>query len=268
MAFMTFAENLTKSLEPMLASYSATLLEKISEDYGLSYDELSEKYLSGAIPVPLPKVKGQSHSTGTKKKSAKVELPQCSGVTAKGGQCNHKAFDESGLCRIHQKKAAEPKAKEPKEPKEKKKAKKVKKGPPPEHTHEPTVSDPLCGLCESHGNPINPELPSTDFESDGLADRLKALIMSEVEPANESEVEPANESEVEPANESEVEPANESEVEPDELSDRLKALIMSEGEPEIESAIEPEDESDVESDYEDEGDALTAALRNMMMNEE
>jgi hypothetical protein len=237
MAFMTFAENLTKSLEPMLASYSATLLQKISEDYGLSYEELSSKYLTSPV-APAPKAKAPVN-----KKSAKVELPQCSGVTAKGGQCNHKAFDESGLCRIHQKKAAEPKAKEAKEPKEKKKAKKVKKGPPPEHTHEPTVSDPLCGLCESHGNPINPELPSTDFESDGLADRLKALIMSE----GESDIEPVVESEIE----SVIEPEVESEIEP-------------EVESEIESVIEPE----VESDYEDEGDALTAALRNMMMNED
>lgn len=260
MAFMTFAENLTKSLEPMLASYSATLLHKISEDYGLSYEELSSKYLTSPV-APAPKVKGQSHATGTKKKSAKVELPQCSGVTAKGGQCNHKAFDESGLCRIHQKKAAKPKAKEATEPKEKKKAKKVKKGPPPEHTHEPTVSDPLCGLCESHGNPINPELPSTDFESDGLADRLKALIMSE----GESEIEPVVESEIESVIESEIESEIEPEIEP-EIESEVESEVESEIEPEVES--EPEIEPEVESDYEDEGDALTAALRNMMMNEE
>ena len=215
MAFTVFAENLTKSLEPMLASYSATLLQKISEDYNLSYDELSTRYLTSPV-APPPKAKAPA-----KKKSS---MPQCSGFTAKGGQCQHKAFDESGLCRIHQKKAdftnkkAATQSKEPKEPKEKKSKKKVK-GPAPEHTHEPSGSDPLCGLCESHGNPLNPELPSTEFESVGLADRLKALIMSEGEPEEEPEDEP---------------------------------VVEEEGD---------------ESDYEDEGEALTQALRNMVMEE-
>lgn len=226
MAFMTFAENLTKSLEPMLASYSQSLLQKISEDYGLSYEELSSKYLTSPV-APPPKVKAPA-----KKKSTKVELPQCSGLTAKGGQCQHKAFDESGLCRIHQKKAegqsratgtnTVPPVKEKKEKKTKKKV----KGPAPEHTHEPTVSDPLCGLCESHGNPVNPELPSTQFESDGLADRLKALIMAEGEPEAEEEIPIA-------------EPVEE----------------------------DPEATQEMESDYEDESEALTQALRNMVAQE-
>ena len=233
MAFMTFAENLSKSLEPMLASYSATLLQKISEDYGLSYEELSQKYLTGSVSVPLPKVKGQSHATGTKKKSAKEALPQCSGLTAKGGQCTHKAFDESGLCRIHQKKAdpTSGKATVTKEPKEKKKKEpKKKKGPPPEHTHEVGESSDQCGLCESHGNPMNPELPSSDFESDGLADRLKALIMAEGEEEEVPIAEPVEE----------------------------EVPI-----PEEEELLIPEEESD----YEDEGEALTQALRNLVMQE-
>ena len=230
MSFSVFAANLTRSLEPMLASYSATLLQKISEDYGLSYEELSQKYLTSPA-VPLPKAKAPV------KKSSKVGLPQCSGVTAKGGQCTHKAFDESGLCRIHQKKANGSNTegvvptKEAKEKKKKESKKKVK-GPPPEHTHEPTVSDPLCGLCESHGNPLNPELPSTSFESDDLADRLKALIMTE----GEEDIPVA-------------EP-----VEP-------------EIEPEVEPEIEPEVEEESDEEYEDEGDALTLALRNMIMAE-
>lgn len=230
MAFLTFAENLTKSLEPMLASYSSSLLQKISEDYNLSYEELSSKYLTSPV-APPPKVKAPA-----KKKSSKVELPQCSGHTAKGGQCQHKAFDESGLCRIHQKKAegaTGTKAVAPaKEPKEKKSKKKVKE-PAPVHTHEPSESDPLCGLCESHGNPVNPELPSTQFESDGLADRLKALIMAEGEPEAEEEIPVA-------------EPVEEATQEMGELQ------IEEEGE---------------ESDYEDEGEALTQALRNMVMEE-
>ena len=243
MAFMVFAENLTKSLEPMLASYSATLLEKISEDYGLSYDELSQKYLTGPESsglVPQPKAKGQSRATGTgvKKKTSKVELPQCSGLTAKGGQCTHKAFDESGLCRIHQKKAdpTSGKANVTKEPKEKKKKepKKVKKGPAPEHTHEVGESSDQCGLCESHGNPMNPELPSTTFESDDLAERLKALIMAEGEPEDVPIVEPVEETE--------------------ESDEEEETVVLAE-------------EVEEESDYEDEGEALTQALRNLVMQE-
>ena len=225
MAFMTFAENLTRSLEPMLASYSSSLLQKISEDYNLSYDELSSKYLTSPV-APPPKAKA-----AVKKKSSKVELPQCSGLTAKGGQCQHKAFDESGLCRIHQKKAegqsraTGTKAAAPaKEPKEKKSKKKVKE-PAPVHTHEPSEIDPLCGLCESHGNPLNPELPSTQFESVGLADRLKALIMAEGEPEEAEEEIPV-------------------------------AEPVEEATQEMEFSVEEEDESD----YEDEGEALTLSL--------
>ena len=213
----------------MLASYSSSLLQKISEDYNLSYEELSTRYLTSPV-APPPKAKGQSRATGTKKKT---ELPQCSGLTAKGGQCQHKAFDESGLCRIHQKKAegaTGTKAAAPvKEPKEKKSKNKVKE-PAPVHTHEPAESDPLCGLCESHGNPVNPELPSTQFESDGLADRLKALIMAEGEPEEAEE-----------------------EIPIDEATQEMVALHT--------------EEEGEESDYEDEGEALTQALRNMVMNE-
>ena len=203
----------------MLASYSATLLQKISDDYNLPYEELSTRYLTTPT-VPVPKAKG---ATGTKKKSTKVELPQCSGLTAKGGQCQHKAFDESGLCRIHQKKANGPNTEgvaPSKEPKAKKEPKKVKKEPAPVHTHEVGESSEQCGLCESHGNPMNPELPSATFESDGLADRLKALIMAEGEPEEEEATQ------------------------------------------EMELQVEEE-----ESDYEDEGEALTQALRNLVMQE-
>lgn len=230
MAFTVFAENLTKSLEPMLASYSSTLLQKISEDYNLSFEELSSRYLTSPV-APTPKVKGP-----VKKKTAKVELPQCSGLTAKGGQCQHKAFDESGLCRIHQKKAnpTSGEATVTKEKKVKEPKKKKVKEPAPVHTHEVGETSEICGLCESHGNPVDPELPSTEYKSDDLADRLKALIMSEGEP--EEPEEPEEEVPV-------AEPV-------DEATQELH--------------IEEEEE---ESDYEDEGEALTQALRNLVMEQ-
>ena len=229
MAFMTFAESLTRSLEPMLASYSSSLLQKISEDYGLSFEELSTRYLTTPA-VPPPAAKGQPRATGTKKKSAKVELPQCSGLTARGGQCQHRAFDGSGLCRIHQKKAKGP-VLNPKKPKSKPDVSKKKaKEPAPVHTHEVGESSNQCGLCESHGNPMNPELPSATFESDGLADRLKALIMAEGEPEEEEE----------------------------------EATQETEREPEEEATQEMELQTE-ESDYEDEDEALTQALRKLVI---
>ena len=242
MAFTTFAENLTKSLEPMLASYSATLLQKISEDYNLSYEELSQKYLTTPT-VPPPKAKGQPRATGTGTKK-KTTLPQCTGLTAKGGQCSHKAFDDSGLCRIHQRKAgqSQTQAAPLKEPKAKRVSKKKTKEPTPVHTHEPTEVDPLCGLCESHGNPMNPELPSKKFESDDLAERLKKLIMAEGEPEGAEPVIASSET---------LEPIEES----DEEDEETQPIIQ-----------EPVDE--YESDYEDEGEALTQALRKLVMADE
>lgn len=228
MAFTTFAESLTRSLEPMLASYSSSLLQKISDDYGLSFEELSTRYLTTPA-VPPPAAKGQ---TGTKKKSAKVELPQCSGLTAKGGQCQHRAFDGSGLCRIHQKKAKGP-GLNPKKPKPKPDVSKKKaKEPAPVHTHEVGESSNQCGLCESHGNPMNPELPSATFESDGLADRLKALIMAEGEPEEEEEEEDTTRA----------------------TGDVLDLVATQETELQAE-----------ESDYEDEDEALTQALRKLVI---
>jgi hypothetical protein len=232
MAFMTFAESLTRSLEPMLASYSSSLLQKISDDYGLSFEELSTRYLTTPA-VPVPAAKG----VATKKK--RPALPQCSGLTAKGGQCQHRAFDGSGLCRIHQKKADGP-GLGPKKPKAKSKpdvVKKKAKEPAPVHTHEVGESSNQCGLCESHGNPMNPELPSATFESDGLADRLKALIMAEGEE--------------------------------DTALDRLAvatrdAAALAGDVLDIVATQETELQTE-ESDYEDEDEALTQALRKLVI---
>ena len=242
MAFVEFASHLTKSLEPMLATYSSSLLQKISEDYNLSFEELSSRYLTSPV-APPPNTKG---ATAAKKK-AKVELPQCSGLTAKGGQCQHKAFDESGLCRIHQKKTVADSAKDvskEKKPREKKASKKKIKEPAPVHTHDPSEIDPRCGLCASHGNPMNPELPLKKFESDDLADRLKALIMAEGE-----EETPVKET---PVKDIMFDDAITQELNYDESDDDATTQELNYD----------------ESDDEDEAEALTQALRKMVMNEE
>jgi hypothetical protein len=243
MAFMTFAESLTRSLEPMLASYSSSLLQKISDDYGLSFEELSTRYLTTPA-VPPPTAKGAAAKTKTKKKPA---LPQCSGLTAKGGQCQHRAFDGSGLCRIHQKKANGPNSEgveSSKKPKPKPKQndnKKKAKEPAPVHTHEAGESSNQCGLCESHGNPMNPELPSTTFESDGLADRLKALIMAEGEPDEEDTA---------------LDRLAVATKDAAALAGDVLDLVTTQ-----EMMLQTE-----ESDYEDEDEALTQALRKLVIS--
>ena len=175
MAFMTFAENLSKSLEPMLASYSQTLLQRISDDYGLSYEDLSSKYLSSPV-VPSKEVK-KVRVPSTKK--SKDPRPVCTGHTAKGEPCRVTCDPGSTLCHLHLKKSQ----KEPKEPKEPKVPKTSKKKvPPPTHDHDPDVVSMTCGLCESHGDTLNPTLAEQPYEvveGEELANRLKSLIGDE-----------------------------------------------------------------------------------------
>jgi hypothetical protein len=75
---------------------------------------------------------------------------------------------------------------------------------------------------------VNPELPSTQFESDGLAEKLKALIMAEGEPEEIPVAEPVEED--------------------PEATQEMEFSVEEEG-------------------YEDEGEALTQALRNMVAQE-
>jgi hypothetical protein len=79
---------------------------------------------------------------------------------------------------------------EPKPPKVPK-VKKVKEQP--SHNHAPLVApDAPCGLCDTHGDAMNPGLPNVSFESrqDGmtLQERLAMIIqMGEEEPEEEVE---------------------------------------------------------------------------------
>jgi hypothetical protein len=36
-----------------------------------------------------------------------------------------------------------------------------------------------CPLCETHGDVLNPELPSAEFEGDDIMDRLKTMLNDE-----------------------------------------------------------------------------------------
>jgi len=97
----------------------------------------------------------------------------CQGVTGKGTPCRNGALPGTHYCRMHSREPKEPKAPKPKkEPK----PKKIQ----PEHSHPIDTLDPLCPLCQSHGDVMDPTLPDHDFEGpDDITDRLRELLSKE-----------------------------------------------------------------------------------------
>jgi hypothetical protein len=162
------------------------LLKDIARDYNLDHNELCLKYLQREKKVAVQK-----------KKVGKETRPVCTGQTAKGEPCRVTCDPGNILCHLHMKKLQKAEVAAP--PKEVKvpKVKKVKKGPAPEHDHNPGEVSMTCGLCESHGDSMNPGLPGQPYEvvgGDEMAARLKALIGDE--DAEELEKEFANQEEV------------------------------------------------------------------------
>ena len=81
----------------------------------------------------------------------------CQGVTGKGTPCRNGALADTPYCRMHSRAPKPPKApRVKKEPKPKKIV--------PEHTHAVGSFDPLCPLCSTHGDCLDPSLPHHDFE--------------------------------------------------------------------------------------------------------
>jgi hypothetical protein len=80
----------------------------------------------------------------------------CQGVTGKGTPCRNGALPGTQHCRMH---SREPKA--PKVPKTRKEPKPKKTIP--EHTHPINHPDPLCPLCQTHGDCMDPSLPDHQF---------------------------------------------------------------------------------------------------------
>ncbi len=148
------------------------LLRDIAQDYNLDHNELCMKYLHK---------EAKKKKEVVKKKTSKETRPVCTGQTAKGEPCRVTCDPGNSLCHLHLKKlqkAETAPAKEVKVPK----AKKAKKGPAPEHDHNPGEVSMTCGLCESHGDSMNPVLPEQPYEvvgGDEMAARLKALIGDE-----------------------------------------------------------------------------------------
>jgi len=106
-------------------------------------------------------------------KQSSSKKPPCQGVTGKGTPCRNGALPGGQYCRMH---SREPKAPKPprtrKEPKPKKTI--------PEHTHPIDETDPLCPLCQTHGDCMDPTLPDHDFEGpEDITERLRELLSTE-----------------------------------------------------------------------------------------
>jgi len=86
----------------------------------------------------------------------KQKKSPCQGVTGKGTPCRNGALPGTQHCRMH---SREPKA--PKVPKTRKEPKPKKTIP--EHTHPIDRPDPLCPLCQTHGDCMDPSLPDHQF---------------------------------------------------------------------------------------------------------
>ena len=173
-------------VDDQLNNYTGSLLQRIADDYNLSFDDLKERYMGDIDFVPVQvKVSGDK-----REKKAMREVPsdkRCVGLTGKGQPCKFQACDGSNMCKIHIKKTGGvvpevTPVQEPVEPKKRGRKPKAKKEVPV-HNHEiGEKPEEICGLCESHGDASKPELPSRDFvdipSMDGMSlnDKLKALL--------------------------------------------------------------------------------------------
>lgn len=188
--FSELAQNL---FADSLSKYTSSLLTKISEDYSLDFDDLSEKYMKNSDFFTQVKPEVQIDlEKKVRKKREKSETPKepktpCTGLTSKGSPCTFAAAPGSELCGIHLRKL-EGGAKNEKLPKEPKAPKKEKKSKiTPVHNH-PLTEEKIdgCEVCETHGNVAAPEMTTKEFEAvtaDGanIRDKLKAILAAETE---------------------------------------------------------------------------------------
>ena len=81
----------------------------------------------------------------------------CQGLTGKGTPCRNGACVGSVYCRMH---GRDPRPTRPtRAPRVPKPVKTI-----PTHTHPIDGRDPLCPLCETHGDCVDPTLPDHHFE--------------------------------------------------------------------------------------------------------
>ena len=98
----------------------------------------------------------------------------CQGVTGKGTPCRNGAVFDTPYCRMH--------SREPRPPKVSRVKRDVKpKKIQPEHSHPIDTFDPHCSLCNSHGDVIDPSLPSHTFEGPcDIVDRLREILSEDI----------------------------------------------------------------------------------------
>jgi hypothetical protein len=98
----------------------------------------------------------------------------CQGVTGKGTPCRNGALPGTSHCRMH--------SREPRPPKVSRVKRDVKpKKIQPEHSHPIDTFDPHCSLCNSHGDVIDPSLPSHTFEGPcDIVDRLREILSEDI----------------------------------------------------------------------------------------
>jgi hypothetical protein len=192
-----FAELAQNLFSDSLSKYTSSVLSRVSEDYSLDFQELSERYLTSeeglAFFTPIkPEVHVNLGEKKVRRKREKSDTPKapkklCTGLTSKGTPCTFAAAPDNELCGIHLRKleGGAKNEKLPKEPKEPKKVKKVKVAPVHNHplTEENTDG---CELCETHGNIVAPNMSIKEFEavtSDGvnIRDKLKAILALETD---------------------------------------------------------------------------------------
>ena len=169
--------NFTSAINALVAERDRVFLVRVSEDFNLPFEQLSKLYLETAeqaIKVPRkytkkPKavavaVEGEEPAEVEpkapkvpKEPKAKAEKQKCTACTSKKEPCKFSALKGGVFCKRHLRTSQEgedvPKAKP---------VKKAAKAEQPVHTHNLTENaDGECSLCESHGNPLEPE---ADFE--------------------------------------------------------------------------------------------------------
>ena len=207
--------NFTSAINALVAERDRVFLERVAQDYGLSYEELHSKYLETAekaIKVPRKYTKKPKSVTvvtegeapvketkepKAKEPKAKAEKQCCTAQTSKKEPCKFSALKGEVFCKRHLKQslgepAAEkvPKAKEPKvKPLE------------PVHTHAIGVQpEGACDLCETNGDPLATEPTAFELVAPAhtgpvkvpsAAERLAAILAeSEDEEEDEDDGEP------------------------------------------------------------------------------
>lgn len=196
--------NFTSAINALVAERDRVFLVRVSEDFNLPFEQLSQLYLETAeqaIKVPRkytkkPKavavaVEGEEPTAAEpkapkapKEAKAKAEKQKCTACTSKKEPCKFSALKGEVFCKRHLRTSQE--GEEGEEAPKPKPAKKAAKAEQPVHTHNLAENaEGECDLCESHGNPLEPE---ADFEvvigelgtappkQQTVAERLAALL--------------------------------------------------------------------------------------------